>query len=173
MKFFQLCKKVIKFIFKSFAMFITGAFVTIVIFMLGLWITSEISNYNKYGKALQIDVPKRHAELHEDTHGGFQGDGDTWEMYQLTDKEVAKLDEAVNTNDNWKPINDEVYSLFPFNTVYNDQFTKTYDGWYCLYNKQTKSHIIPSELKREPSYNFIIGLYIKNERQLWIYEEDT
>lgn len=171
MKFFQLCKKAIKFVFKSFAMFITGAIATIIIFVLGLAVTAEIVNYNKYGKALQIDVPKRHAEFHKDTHGGFQGDGYTWEMYQLTDKEAAKLDETVKTNDNWKPINDEVYSLFHFNTVYNDQFTKTYDGWYCVYNKQTRSYAMPSELK--PSYNFIIGLYIKNERQLWIYEEDT
>ena len=173
MRCFQLCKKAIKFVFKSFAMFITGAIVTIVIFVLVLAVTAEIANYSKYGKALQIDIPKRHAELHEDTHGGFHGDGYTWEMYQLTDKEVAKLDETVNTNDNWKPINDEVYSLFHFNTVYNDQFTKTYDGWYCLYNKQTRSYAMPSELTGKPSYNFIIGLYIKNERQLWIYEEDT
>lgn len=170
MNFFQLCKNVIKFIFQFLPIFITGTILTVLIFMLGL----EVINYNEYGKALQIDVPKRHADFRENTHGGFHHDGHTWEMYQLTDEEVANLDEAVNTNDNWKPINDEVYSLLDHHTTkYWDRFTKTYDGWYCLYNDQTRSHALPSELEGEPSYNFIIGLYIKNERQLWIYEDDT
>ena len=72
-------------------MFITGAIVTIVIFMLGLAVTAEIANYNKYGKALQVDVPKRRADVHEDDLGGFSADGYIFEIYELTDNIASMM----------------------------------------------------------------------------------
>ena len=135
----------------------------------GLIVREMIVYHNYYAKTLQVEIPKRDADFSEDTHGGFLGEGDTVKIYELTDKEIEKLNEDIKTNDHWKPIDDALYSIPWMN--YNEKIPQIENGWYCFYNKQTKTFELPGE--DTYSYNYIVCLYSEEKGKLWIYELDT
>ena len=135
----------------------------------GLMVRQAIVYHNYYAKTLQVEIPKRDADFSEDTHGGFLGEGNTVKIYELTDKEIEKLNKDTKTNDHWKPINDELYSIPWMN--YNEKIPQIENGWYCFYNKQTKTFELPDG--DTYSYNYIVCLYSEEEEKLWIYSVDT
>ena len=94
-------------IFKIFAIIAAASFAVSVIFAAVCVITIEVKNYNKYDKALMIDIPERGADLHKDTHGGFHGDGETVKMYELSDKEADNLIAEIKISGVWENIDDE------------------------------------------------------------------
>ena len=169
MIFLKMCEKTIKFIFKSFIIFVVGLVTTLTLILGGFAVREMIVYHNYYAKTLQVEVPKRDADFSEDTHGGFQGEGDTVKIYELTDKEIEKLNKDIMTNDHWKPIEKELYSISWMS--YNEKIPQIENGWYCFYNKQTKTFEFPSESAH--SYNYIVCLYSEEEEKLWIYELDT
>lgn len=176
MTFFKLCEKTAKISLKSLLILIIGLVAAFSLLMAGLSIGAEIINYNYYNSKLKIEIPKRDADFREDTHGGFQGEGDTVEIYELTDKEIAKLIEDVKTNDHWKPIDDEASKFLYYDEVlssgyFRNKVTRPENGWYCFYDKQTKTFEFPAE--NVFSYNYIICQYSEEEKKLWIYELDT
>lgn len=160
---------------KIFIIIIAGLLAAIILFTAGIVITVDIINYNSYGKALMIDMPKRDADLYENTHGGFNGDGDTVKMYELSDKEEDKLLSVIKTNGVWKEIDDEAKWLLFGNKhsggYYGGKISPVENGWYCVYDKQTKKNEFPTEVRF--SKNYIIGVYSESEKKLWIYELDT
>ena len=172
MVFLKICGKTAKLTFKSLAIFIVGLIMTIILFTVGLAISTEIINHNHYGSVLMIEVPKRDADFSEDTHGGFRGEGDTVEIYDLTDEEIEKLNEDIMSSAVWKPVGDELYSIPYLNGQYcGGKVPKLENCWYCFYDKHTDTYGLPSEHQYIP--NYIIGQYSEEEGKLWIYELDT
>ena len=148
----------------------------ILIFMLiigGMVVRKAIVYHNYYAKTLQVAIPQRKADFREDTHGGFHGDGDTVEIYELTDKEIKTLSEDVKTNSRWKSIDDDLYSsvLYLNGKYCAGKVPKLENCWYCFYDKQTKTFEFPAE--DVFSYNYIICQYSEEEGKLWIYGLDT
>ena len=138
----------------------------------GLIVRQAIVYHNYYAKTLQVEIPKRDVDFSEDTHGGFQGEGDTVEVYELTDEEIEKLSEDIKSSDVWKPVGDELYSIPYLNGKYcGGKVPKLENCWYCFYDKHTKTYGLPSKQRYIP--NYIIGQYSEEERKLWIYELDT
>lgn len=175
MKFLKICKKTLIFILKSILIFITGLIASFILLFAVLEISGEIINYNHFGSALIIQVPKRDADFREDTHGGFHGDGDTVEIYELTDKEIEKINEDIKANGVWKLINEEIKAeIYPSDHsfgYFQNKVPQLESGWYCFYNKQTGEYGFPEGMQY--SHNYIIGQYSEEERKLWIYELDT
>ena len=135
-----------------------------------------ITNYNYYGRILKIEISRRDADFREDTHGGFNGDGDTVEIYELTDKEIEKLNKDITGDGVWKLIDDEARDFLYYDAAFSDGYflnkvPKVESGWYCFYDKQTDTYAFPDGTQH--SYNYIIGQYSEGERKLWIYELDT
>ena len=162
-------------IFKIFAIIAAASFAVSVIFAAVCVITIEVKNYNKYDKALMIDIPERGADLHKDTHGGFHGDGEIVKMYELSDKEADNLIAEIKISGVWKNIDDEANSLlygergaFAYR---NDRIPPAQSGFYCVYDKQTGRYGFPTDAKF--SFNYIIGVYSEDDKKLWIYELDT
>lgn len=172
MSFFKLCGKTAKISLKSLIIFAIGLITAFSLLMAGLAISAEIINYNYYGNKLKIEIPKRDTDFREDTHGGFNGDGDTVEIYELTDEEIEKLSADIMSSDVWKPVGDELYSIPYLNGKYcSGKVPKLENCWYCFYDKQTNTYAFPNGVQH--SYNYIIGQYSEEERKLWIYEFDT
>ena len=174
MTFFKLCDKTAKISLKSLLILIIGLVTAFSLIMAWLSISAEIINYNYYGSKLKIAIPQRKADFREDTHGGFHGDGDTVEIYELTDKEIKTLSEDVKTNSRWKPIDDAAAVLYPSEHsggYLQNNVPQIENGWYCFYDKQTKTFEFPAE--DVFSYNYIICQYSEKEGKLWIYELDT
>lgn len=172
MTFFKLCEKTAKISLKSLLILIIGLVAAFSLLMAGLSISAEIINYNYYNSKLKIEIPRRDADFREDTHGGFQGEGDTVEIYELTDEEIEKLNKDIKSSDIWKPIGDELYSIPYLNGQYcGGKVPRLENCWYCFYDKYTNTYGLPSEHQYIP--NYIIGQYSEEERKLWIYELDT
>lgn len=134
-------------------------------------------NY-RYSAKMGIYIPSRTPDSIEDTHGGFHGDGESILKYRLSQNEIEMMERDILVNKNWKAI-DDISAKYLYGGIegyYTSGFTlskipKLDDGYFCFYDKQTRSFQYPN--KENYSSNYIIAQYSPNENILYIFELDT
>ena len=128
---------------------------------------------NGYKERLNIYLPVREAEKYEDTHGGMTGDGDTMIILNLTEEEVALLNEDVVTNTHWSkfPLKENCISLYSIEGLLDPSIERLSEGYYCLFDKQTEQYNILNW--KAYSFNFLFVEYDVTNRTLYLEEFDS
>lgn len=148
---------------------------------IGIVVISSIANIISYVEELDqkiVYIPSRKPDFNNDTHGGFNGDGDRVSIYVLSDKEVKQITNDLANNKNWKQIDEEI-SRYLYGGVYGyyaegfiqSRVPELEDGYYSFYNKQTKS--CDFSQPGAYSHNYIVYMYSPRDKILYVYELDT
>lgn len=142
------------------------------------YITNSDYDNTYYSSKLRVYIPRREADFFEDTHGGFHGDGDTVMRYDLSEFELSLLKRDIGINEKWKPIDDisSKYINGGIDGFYLSGFAQEKipvisDGYYCFYNKQTKTFDFPDSLGY--SSNYILCVCSIKEKVIYVFAMDT
>ena len=118
---------------------------------------------NEIRENLDLNIKSYQIEFHEDTHGGFHGDGEEIIIFRPTEKQIKKI------KDEWKktPVDSGIAPLiFPENEYNGLELTKYIpktEGFWFYKNR--------SVLRDGYSYNFSFAFF--DGEKVFYYELDT
>ncbi len=112
---------------------------------------------------LDMNIKPYYIEYHEDTHGGFHGDGEEIIIFTPNPEQIEKIKSEWNKT----PVENGIYSLIFSNSRYNGLELKKHipdaKGYWIYKNR--------SESASGYSYNFSFALY--DGDKVYYYELDT
>lgn len=110
-----------------------------------------------------IDIEKSQIEFHEDTHGGFHGDGEEIIIFRPTAEQIEKIQSE------WKktPVDSEIAPFLFCEEEYNGIDLREYilntDGWWFYKNRSSDT--------LGYSHNFTFAFF--DGEKVYYYELDT
>lgn len=114
-------------------------------------------------RELDMNIKSYQIEFHEDTHGGFHGDGEEIIIFYPTEEQIEKIESE------WKktPVDSGIAPLIFPETEYNGlkvtEYIPNAEGYWFYKNK--------NEFSSGYSYNFSFALY--DGEKVYYYELDT
>lgn len=175
-------------IFDFFAGLITSLFVLILSPFINACAESgpaSVKNAREYvGKRVEISIPECEELYNLDSHGGFHGDGETEIILQFTSENAPILTQNIKANEHWYelPMDWFIEVIFYgreyegglYATPFNCEVPEIHEGYWFVYNKQTKEYSLDYETYRETSSsNYYISVYDSEEMKLYFYNLDT
>lgn len=139
---------------------IFGIIAEILSFLLCLFPNTAISEIREN---LDIDIKNYQIEFHEDTHGGFHGDGEEIIIFRPDEKQIEKIE------DEWQktPIDSGIAPLiFPeneYNGLELTEYIPNTEGFWFYKNR--------SSFTDGYSYNFSFAFF--DGEKVYYYELDT
>ena len=118
---------------------------------------------NEIRENLDLNIKSYQIEFHEDTHGGFHGDGEEIIIFRPTEKQIEKI------KDEWKktPVDSGIAPLiFPeneYNGLELTEYITNTEGFWFYKNR--------SVLRDGYSYNFSFAFF--DGEKVYYYELDT
>lgn len=79
-------------------------FFLLIIFICSLTGCYSQSINKRISSDLKLSIPKDLKIEYEDTHGGFNGDGETLAKVKLEDKDAERILSEIKDNDNWRTL---------------------------------------------------------------------
>lgn len=135
-------------------------------------------------QTLSVDLSQATVTEEEDTHGGFQGDGERWVVVSLEEDVSSALEEA-----GWQelplpqPLEAAVYGVteeaggqsISEGPYFQREIPRISDGYYFFRDRhsQAADPTDPSELLERASFNFTVALYDRDSQTLYYGELDT
>ena len=133
-------------------------------------------------KGLSIDLSSGIEISHEDSHGGFHGDGHTFIVLQFSDNSIL---DTIKKDVKWKefPL-DETTQALVYGLEDNESHTLPFlsnedgtalipeiqNGYYILIDRQPETD---TDILERYSFNFTIGIYDSDTNIMYFCELDT
>lgn len=133
---------------------------------------------------LGVDLSGGNIIKNTDTHGGFHGDGITFEQIEFKGKRAEEVETAIQDSEMWRslPLSDTL-EIAVYGNRYYQSLVNAYDevipriteGYYYFHDRHSESTDSEdeSDLFHRGSFNFDIAIYDLVEHILYFYRLDT
>lgn len=141
---------------------------------------------NSYPYDTDIDFSKGETLEAWDTHGGFLGDGDYFEVKKFNEEDAKTVIDKMKNNSKWKklPMSKGLNSFIYGNTQWGGLAVNEDDkvlipkikkGYYCLIDRYDEkvNYDDFGEMMEQYSYNFTIAIFDTEKNKLYYYEYDS
>lgn len=169
----------------------TCLFLVVALSILLITVACSLINSKKgIAQTIEIDLSSGIVLQNTDTHGGFQGDGDTYIKMTFPDDEGKILVEEIENNTEWDKLplthnlniavyGEESKSVQVAPLITNDNGERYFpwinNGYYFFLDRHSESRNEKddTELFNRMSFNFTIAIYDTENHVLHYYELDT
>ena len=158
--------------------FLKRSFLIILIFIIAYIIyLHTFYDYNFYSSLIETQIPVFAKIEEKDTHGGFNGDGETIAKFYFSDKQAKNFTNSISNNLHWNkfPIPETLQDCV-YNSINEDiKIPFINNGYWFFLDRHSKAtnRYNYYEMFGRASLNYSIAIFDMDSNILYIYSLDT